>query len=366
MKPYLIGLLTIFQVSAHSQTNLPDNFKIGDYIEVYNRDSIKIYFSCTGTVIDKKCASYYRKGKMDKTIVNVVGNFHDYYMDDKVYLDAEMFNNNLEGAAHYYYPNGRVKEEGSYQNNTRQGKWTFYYPNGQVKKVYQYFNGEPLVLEAYHPNGKVTVVNGNGSFETEFSTYLQCDFYEASGELLNGKKNGKWRFSNPNLPLPIATEIYENGEFIKGNSKDYEYTKTPRIMLTNFCANENLNLLDNFLGCPGDVLSMWTYKNDDIHSSFFPELQQKLTEYKDSLQDQWLVVGISINKKNKIEEINVASSINDTNLENQIYKFLMQMTHWQTAVVNSSKVKSDIFFSILAYNNQIVISTDYIYHQIGN
>lgn len=355
--------LTFFQ-PAFSQTALPDNFKIGSCVEVFGRDSIKVYFNCTGTVVNRKCASYYRVGKMDTAIINVVGDFYDYNMNDELLLKAKMRNNNLEGNAQYYYPNGKLREEGMYQNNVRQGRWTFYYSNGNVQKVYEYVNGEPAVIEAYSSKGKATVVNGNGNFKTTFSSYKQCSQFEASGQVLHGKKNGEWTFSNANML--IATEIYEDGRFIKGYSSSYSYTENPKIGLTNFYANENLSLLDNLLGCPGDAILFWRYANESIHESFYPALQQRLSEYSVPVKNQWLVVGISISKKNKIEEVNVASSVNDMNLEKYVYDLLTKMTQWETAVINSTKIQSDIFFTILVDNNQIIIPTDYVFQNSGN
>jgi antitoxin component YwqK of YwqJK toxin-antitoxin module len=215
---------------------------------------------------------------MDTTIINVVGDFYDYDMKDKLFLKATMLNNNLEGVAQYYDRNGKVIEEGTYQNNIRQGRWTFYYPNGNVRKIYNYSVGEPTVLEAYTSMGKAIVTDGNGRFKTDFSTYKQCDKFEASGQLLNGKKDGKWVFSNPNALLPVATEIYENGNFIKGNSYNYEYTENPKILLTNFYANENLNLLDNLPGCPGDYIFKWQYNDSNVHRTFYPEEQERLSQ----------------------------------------------------------------------------------------
>lgn len=360
IKFHLYTLLILFNSPASSQTNLPDNFKIGNYVEVFGKDSIKIFFNCTGTVVDKQCASYYRVGKMDTTIINVMGDFFDYTMNNKVALKATMHNNNLEGAAHYYYNNGKVKEEGTYLNNFRQGKWTFYYPNGSIQKIYNYIDGEPIVLEAYSTNGKATVVNGNGSFKTQFSQYKQCDKFEVYGELVNGKKNGQWILSTPNAAVLLAVESFEKGIFIKSNLNNFEYTN-PKIRFTNYYANEDLTLLDNSPGCPGKWILNWEYDNDNVHSSFYPELQQNLSKYANILKNQWLVIGISISRKNKIKVVNIASSINDTKLEEYIYNLLIKMTRWQTTIINQQKKDSDIFFTILVDNNQIIIPADYVY-----
>ncbi|PVD50581.1 hypothetical protein DC498_19335 [Terrimonas sp.] len=358
--------LLIIKLSAASQT-LPDNFKIGDYVEVFNNDSIKIYFNCGGTVVGKKCASYYRIGKMDSIIINITGSFTDYYTNGKVYLKANMLNNNLEGLSSYYYENGKLKEEGNYQSNVRQGKWTFYYPNGNVEKIYEYTDNEPLVLEAYKRDGKATVHDKNGNFETEFNIYKQCDEYKTSGQIKNGKKDGEWKFfASPNASLPISIETYDEGDFIKGGGNNEEYTDKPRIGLTAFYGNENLILLDNSVVCPGNAVSVWRYNNQNIHSSFYPQLQDELSKYDKPVQNQWLVVGIKVSKKNKIDEINIASSINDKNIENYIYNLLSKMTQWKTAVINSNKIESNIFFTILVDSNQIIIPVDYLFRNKEN
>ena len=90
-------------------------------------------------------------------------------------------------------------------------------------------------------------------------------------------------------------------------------------------------------------------------------MQEKLDKYKNVLKDQWVVIGITVSKKSKISEINVASSINDIDLEDYIYSTLSKMTDWQTAKVNFTKTESHIYFSILVSTNQLIIPTDYIF-----
>lgn len=360
MKFLLPGLLTLLHFVAASQVALPDNFKIGNSVEVFSQDSIKIFFNCGGAVADKNCAEYYRVGKMDTEIINVVGNFSDYYTNDKLYLRGTMHNNALEGPAQYYYDNGQVKEEGAYKNNLRQGKWMFYYATGQIEKVYDYTDGMPVILEAYAPDGKPTVINGNGAIKIQFSLYKQCNKFEIWGQLQNGKKNGEWAFANPNAH-PITTEVFEEGNFINGKANNYVYTEKPKIEFTDFYASENLDLVEGNPGCWKNHFSPLTYKNELFQAPFFEELQQKLTSYNQPVKNQWLVVGISINNKNKVAGINVASSINDTVLEKHIHDLFTTMKGWQSASVNSKKIASDIYFSVLVDNNQVIIPADYLY-----
>lgn len=134
MKNIFFTLFLFYSLNAFSQIVLPNDFKIGNYFEVFKKDSLKIYFNCTGTVVDKRCATLYRIGRMDTSIINVAGEFNDYYANGHLYLKATMYSNNLGGPARYYYTDGTLKEEGIYNNNVRQGKWIYYYPMEKLKR----------------------------------------------------------------------------------------------------------------------------------------------------------------------------------------------------------------------------------------
>ena len=361
-KIFLISILIFISFSIYSQSTLSDNFKIGNFFEVYSKDSLRIYFNCTGTVVDKKCASFYRIGRMDTAIVNFAGEFYDFDIKDNLYFKASMINNSIEGYAYYYFKNGKISEEGNFKNNTRRGKWKYYYPSGEIEKIYFYDSDEPIVLEAYKKNGTATVINGNGKIRTEFRSYKQCSSFETWGSLVNGKKNGKWTFSNINA-MPIALEIYQDGIFIKGTSNNYTYTENPKIKLSKFYPNENLNLVENLLGCPGEgSIHFWEYDGNNLITTFYPKLQEEVNKNSTKLENQWIIVGIKIDKDNLVQELNLASSINDTDLENRIYTIMKKMKSWKTALINSKPIDSNIYFSILVDNNQIIILPDYIHN----
>lgn len=360
MKRLLVTLLIFQALQPFAQNSmLPDNFKIGNYVEVFSKDSIRIYFNCTGTVHEKKCASFYRIGKIDSTIINVVGEFFDYFPNGSLAFKATMKKNQLQDSATYFYQNGKIKEEGQYQNNIRIGKWTYYYSNGKVSHIYNFENGKPTVLEAFSSNGRQTVSNGNGSFVAEFSNAMQCSVLIAKGNLLNGKKTGKWSFGNPDA-TPVAIEEYVEDEFVKGTSNNYEYTSNPKISFTNFYANENLLLTQNYLGCPGESVSLFGYKEKGLTSIFYPEIIEQLKQYKQPVKNQWLIVGIDIGKKGNIAGINIASSINDTLLENYLYSIIQKTKGWEMPRRNSQKVNAELFFTIFIDNNEVIIPELYL------
>jgi antitoxin component YwqK of YwqJK toxin-antitoxin module len=359
-KTFLSSILLLFSVSAYSQAVVPDNFTIGNFFEVYNGNNLKVYFNCMGTIVDKTCASFYRIGKMDTEIVNFVGEFQDFDKSDKLYFKGSMINNKIEGYACYYFKNGKISEEGNFKNNARIGKWTYYYPSGTIEKIYFFDASEPTVLEAYNKDGTATVINGNGNIRTEFRNYKQCTGFETWGSLVNGKKNGEWTFSNSNAINPIATETYQDGVFLRGTSNNYVYTEKPSIKLSKFYANENLNLVKNSFGCPGDGgIVDWQYDGGNLTSTFYPRLQEELNKDTTKLKNQWIVVGIKIHKNNLVREINLASSVNDTALENRVYATLEKMKSWKAASLSGFPTASSIYFSILVDNNHILVLPNY-------
>jgi len=365
MKILIKFILLLSTTSAYSQAILKDDFKIGNFIEVFGGDSLKVYFNCTGTIVDKNCASFYRVGKIDSTVVNFTDTICDYTIDNKLYFKATIKDNDFNGYACYYYTNGAISEEGYFKNNTRVGKWSFYYPNKQLQKIYQYQNDEILVLEAYKSNGKAVVENGTGKFNTEFRNFKQCSSFETSGKVINGRKTGEWSFSNIGAIQPIAYEKFDDGKFIEGNSNGYIYTTNPKISFYKFYPNEELGLFENDFGCPGDNFFNWTYNDGSVFNTYYPSLENALNKSTSIVPNQWLIVGLTINKNDMQTEIKIHSSISDIKTENIIYDLINKMTLWKTAILNSKKIESNIYFSILVSENKFIIVPLYVFKNRG-
>jgi len=344
-----------------AQQSLPDTFKVGNYLEVFHTDSIKIYFNCTGAVVDKRCAAFYRVGKIDRTIINLAGPFTDYFMDGTLALQATMKNNMLEGEAVYYYASGQIKEKGQYQAGLRLGKWTYFYPNGNIEKVMEFRSDDLLVWEAYTDGGKVLVNNGKGRFTTQFSNTKQCTPFETQGEVVAGRKTGDWQFSNLRASVPIAIESYTDGKFLKGVSGRQTYYEGPKIHFNSFTANEAVLLLDNHIGCPGESINLLQYRGSGLQSKFYKELAEEFSAYTLKPDDQWLVVGISIGKGDDLQSVNVASSINDTALESFVKETLLKKKSWKASQINGRKGVTDLFFSVLVDVGQIIIPIEYVF-----
>ncbi|MDX5438107.1 MAG: hypothetical protein LPK03_12975, partial [Pontibacter sp.] len=112
---------------------MPDSFKIGDYLEVFDDGRILVYMNCTGAIVEKKCAEFYRVGKADSIHINFSGPINDYYLSGDLAMKANIVDDHLNGEALYYYRSGQLKSRGNYKQDIKNGVWTYYYPNGGVE-----------------------------------------------------------------------------------------------------------------------------------------------------------------------------------------------------------------------------------------
>jgi hypothetical protein len=363
MKKTFNLILIVISFNLQGQ-DLPKTFKIGSYLEVLNNDSIKVYLNCTGTVVDKSCASFYRIGRLDSIHVNFSGVITDYYLDGKKALVASISDDYFNGKATYFHENGETKSVGNYNQDIKTGVWTYYYDNGQIEKIINYIKGYSLITDSYKKNGKQKVMNGNGDYRGEFYSNKSCSPFEIWGPVKDGKMNGKWTFYNPMFNQKLSTEVYEDGKFIKGFSPAEIYKDYPRILIDGYCANENVHLEDNMLGCPGDKGIFWLeYKESSLHKSFYPDLKDSLELLVNKrIKDQWFIIGIKINNSNELIEVNVKSSINDALIEKKIGSILESMNGFKSAKMEGKPIDFDLFFTIMIRDNQFIIPTDYLYH----
>lgn len=362
MKKVLPGIIIFLTISLQSQ-HLPDKFSIGNYVEVMENDSLLIYFNCTGTIVDKRCAQFYRTGKMDSININLSGDFIDYYMNGIVALKASIADDYLNGKATYYFDHGKIKATGNYKQDIKNGVWHYYYRNGQLEKVINFVEGYPFIVDYYKKNGNQKVINGNGEYKGDCYAYKACDPYEIWGPVKNGKLDGEWTLYNSYFNIHIGSEFYEDGSFLKGVSGNYTYTENPKVFINDFCPHENLNLQENKAGCPGDEGIFWqSYKGMRLNEAFYPDLLDSIINLQSrKINNQWLIIGLGINKINKLNEINVKSSINDELMESQVFKILDSMTDFQSLKMGGKNVDSNLFFTILIRDNRVVIPSDVIY-----
>ena len=370
---WLAGLICLaFSTAAQ---NLPNSFKVGEFVEVINGDSLKVYFNCSGQVIPFGCSRYYRVGRIDKEYLNFKGPVKDFYTDGKLAFEGEIHNNDLNGKATFYYKNGTVAETGFYKDHGRAGVWKYYYPNGNLEKVINFINHEPFVITYLDSNNVAQVINGTGNFAGTFIVD-GCHLYQMRGFLKDGKMDGEWAMYNTHFRFGKSDglELFESGKFIRGYSEqrkhipnDYSnYTDRARMTLASRIPAESLNLNESlFMPCRLDsrgnlirsaIFEGVRYNQKRLEVGFYPELQEKIQRaLEKDVANQWLIVGLKVEKSDAVSEINVFSSVNDVTLENILLSQLKQMNLWNAAKVNKVRHGYSHFFTILINENQVYI-----------
>ncbi len=352
----IIITLLLLSIKLISQ-EIPNNFKVGNYMEFFNNDSIRIYYNCIGSIVDTNCADFIRVGEIDSLYSNVTGAFVDYYFNGEIAFKGSMHNNELDGLGTYYYPDGIIKETGNYSNGIRTGEWKYYHYNGKPEKTLYFIEGSPLIMNCFTKRGKPKITNGVGTYKGFYCSNNNCEPYRISGKVLNGKMTGKWSYYTLSNQL-IGNEYYENGEFVKGSSLNYEYSNNRLIFIQGYVPNENFFIYENRFGCPGNYgTSFIEYKGEGIYDKFYPELAEELKLLlQNQIKDQWILVHISINENDSINMIKIFSSKNDNLIKQSLESIILKDSNfWETGKINSTKVQSDFLFTIIINGNSVVI-----------
>jgi hypothetical protein len=357
----------------------PNVFKLGDFLEIYNVDSIKVFFDIDGRIVDGQCANYYRVGKIDPINCNVKGIFTDHYLNSEVMFRGFMQNNALNGMGRYYYQNGSIKETGLYDNDTRTGLWKYYYPNGILEKALFFNNTAVKILTFITINGDTILKNGNGYYWGPLYKHQSKLPFLVSGPVRDSLMDGEWTLDVPSYSdslmifksrsseellfpprIKIGKEFYKKGYFLKGIDRSGSENGSQIIFVHDFVVNEYLNIYNNSFGCGVEKKATPPFYSKDKYFTglyFFPELRKEIKKtLKDNFSEQWLIVNLQINDKNKLDKATVFSSINDTDTEKTIGEILQKkFSSWKSLVVNNKRHSSNLFFTILIGRKDVII-----------
>jgi Uncharacterized protein conserved in bacteria len=284
-------------------------------------------------------------------------------MNNQKAFQFEFQNGNLTGKTMCYYPNGKLKYQGFYKNSQKDSLWKFYYDNGNIEKKVIFKSDIPYVTDYYSINGKSIVSNGHGKYTGKIiSGYKQTTEYKVSGNIINGKMEGKWEWRNiKDRNNTYAVEYFEDGKFIKGNSYGLEYTEDPKISLLGFNLHENVDVLKFFaiLNSKSQNFKfskVLKYKNsNDLNKTFAPELIEYLNQInrKYNLTNYWCFIQFRINRNNIIEDVDVYS--NENNISSEIKQFILKSEGFETAYVNKETVDSSVYLCLLLENGKIYL-----------
>jgi len=152
-----------------------------------------------------------------------------YHPSGKINMSATSKNKDvlrIEGTRTDYYENGNKRQESNYIDNQLSGKQISWYENNVKKSEKEMIwdaknkTSETNLIAFWNPEGKQTVIDGNGQVEE-----TDGEFYE-KGKIENNKKQGIWEGKSLKRNYTF-TEIYKNGKFVSGISTDGNNDKYP-------------------------------------------------------------------------------------------------------------------------------------------
>lgn len=213
----------------HGQLYAESEYKVGKRNGVYKR--------------------YYAKGTIDLQVSYkndlLEGEYIEYYLNGQIYSKGNFKNDLRVGQWVDYHYNGKVKEEGSYSEKGKKiGVWKEYYSSGLLESVVEYSasgkqNGEAkyydekgnLVSTYFSKNEILTEVvywTSDKKERARFTvkkgvmnliTYDINGVVESSGKLVDGKREGLWKFYDAN-GLLASERNYKDG-LLDGEYKAY-------------------------------------------------------------------------------------------------------------------------------------------------
>ncbi len=367
MKKLIIFILLLYNFSyAQNFTENDEKYWFYDFI---NDSTIKIYFSKIGAPRPKTCAELFRITKIDRHYFMFTGEVKDYYKDSTIAFEGRIDSlGYLNGNCKFYYPNGKIELNSYYKNGMRDSTWTYYYQNGQKRKVLFYENNNARLFEFYKRNGKQTIKNGNGKYKD----YLKLGFltmYETfvKGTLKDGYFDGKWTLINSHYGTIDGIEYYDKGMFIKGKNKEWknglenytDYYKNPRTTFYEYIPQENMNIYDFSIACPGNSIIPPSYKGTyTLSGAFYSELIDSIESKVNvkELENQWLIVTFNVNKDKQLNNLQVKSSLKNKKLVNIIKQIFLSMNSWTKAgFLNDRKINFPFYVPIVFENGKLII-----------
>ncbi|MDO9255961.1 MAG: hypothetical protein Q7U54_10650 [Bacteroidales bacterium] len=351
---YLIAILLLFSANQLFSQKAAEL----EFFRLSN-DTVFLYLDNVGDITMKSNAELFRKARFEKTSFNYESKVEDYTMDNKIMYTSFYSNGNLNGNVTKYYPNGQVNYTGNFKNSLRDSTWLFYYPNGNKEKAVVYHEDTSYLKEFYAKNGKINFSDGNGEYKCSIiSGYKQTVSYIISGDIKNGKFDGKWTRSGYGR---ITVEYFENGKFIKGNSYGDIYITNPRITLTGFDLHENVDIY-KFRAIPSSNIRAFTfeqmlkYKNSNkLSSTLTPEISSHLMELnnRNNLFNYWCIVQFIVTKQNQL--VNIDALSNNVQVSNDMKHYISTLSGFETAKPEGIAEDCAVYICIFCENGQVII-----------
>jgi len=101
------------------------------------------------------------------------------------------------GPVSHYNEKGKLTSQGHYLNNKKRGIWKKWFDDGKLSDSAVYDNDIIIFRRSYHANGQVAeIIEKDKDDKFINKGYLENGTIRYEGEIINGKKEGRWRINN--------------------------------------------------------------------------------------------------------------------------------------------------------------------------
>lgn len=223
--------------------------------------------------------STYKAGKIN-------GSSTIYYSTGAVRIEKQFTDGNASGKWIYYFSNGKVEQTGNYANNSQVGKWEEFNSdgvlieemlldengklNGVVKKYsstgkliseQNYSKGDLQAYKCFNEAGRLLKEAKKEKGVIHLCSYTEQGQMLQEGDLLNGERDGIWKFYFPNGKLK-ATETYVKGS-LEGPFKNYH--RNGKISSEGVCKDGEKEGLEKTYHLNGTLSGLGFYKEGKLN-----------------------------------------------------------------------------------------------------
>lgn len=296
-------------------------------------DTIIFYFNNRYQLVRPVCADIFRKARVDNVLISYTGEFTDFYMDSTIAVKGAYSDGKKNGLFYLYFPDGQLNQFGSYIDGQKAGRWEYFYEDGNKQQVLEFRDKEIYVWEFWDESGNKLVESGNGTWHA-YETSEK--FMKISGEVLNGRRNGKWKKTIPTHQLTTNIEKYKDGKFVSGNLFSL-VGGVERYKDKNYCSIEQTLAFENaelfqFNICFKKEKNKWEYAvYPGGNEQFYQEIRTKFDISKVNSFKGLIKVQTTIDKEGNMTNF---KPVTETGLEFELIRVLQTMGTWIPTKVN--------------------------------
>lgn len=210
-----------------------------------------VYFDEDWSICEQPVAEYYRVGTLNKDKeVFYKGDVKDYYINGHLEMEGHYADNgDKNGEFIFYDREGNIIKKINFLENEMNGKSYFYNSTGKGIVILDCTSSDDFTpLFIVNKNGDTLLKGGNGKFSFDTrddlpGIFSSAEHYVIEGNIVNGKKEGEYKYFYVNGAKPACTEIYKNGEFIKTKWGGYTEKKPAHLL---HILNISLNMIESF------------------------------------------------------------------------------------------------------------------------